>query len=506
MTIQLGPSNHGKTADFRESRPEKCPALPSKTPSVHSTDGQSKGVLSTIDHLATLPAGQTLSCEDTVKNLTLGEAEPFRVMSRESQHSNALSSPCRWGNADITEADFHATPSEHHSAQQPMAAGSRAGEKVEIVAETQKTGLEWAAAELTSPTKVRIEWRHSSLPRRPTTPSQDGMVDSVEGSTTRRRSTTTTSLNPRVRALQFGDFPLALYDSAEVESEAHSGLTSTPRSVRNASPTHHEQEPDTNTRSISTASFTLPVGIQHQVSMRVAVQVPMSQPPFAPPPFIPQQYPPYGAFPTEPGYHIGQTGPRTIPYGLPAPGSRFQPPPMAPFNSVLISNHVHPFPITYDYSPNTSNGPDVWSDNHQQIQQGGRRGESSRGGSHCGESRCERIRSPESFGSSSNIECESAKPTSQQGTSDTIGYTCSYCFKAGVSSNEQPLYFCPGCGVACAIRYCSAACLLAHSWAHSFCCMRTCFWFSTSTSSFDYLLITLRICLLRSNGSPCYAP
>jgi hypothetical protein len=34
------------------------------------------------------------------------------------------------------------------------------------------------------------------------------------------------------------------------------------------------------------------------------------------------------------------------------------------------------------------------------------------------------------------------------------------------------LYFCPGCGVACAIRYCSAACLLAHAWAHSFCCMR----------------------------------
>ena len=479
MTIQLGPPNHAKTGNFRESRSEEYPAIPSEARSVDSTDDQSKGVFSTTDHLATLPAVQTLSWEDTVKNLTPGEAEPLRVMSRELQHSIALSSACHRGNADATEADVHATPSEHHSAQQPIPAGSRAGEKIEIVAETQSTGLEWAAAELTSPTKVRSEWRHSSLPRRSTTPSLDATVDSVEISTNRRRSTTTTSLNSRVRVIQFGDFPLALSESAEVESAAHSGLTSSPRSVANASSTHHEQGSDTNKRSVFTASSLLPAGVRHEVSMRVAVQVPMSQPPFAPPPFMPQQYPPYGAFPTEPGNYIGQTGPHAIPYGLPAPGSRFPPPPMASFNFGSVSNHGHPFPIMYGYSPNASNGPGIWSDNHQQLQQelqqGGRRGESSTSRSHNGESRSDQIRSPESFGSSSNIELESAQPTSQQGTSETIGYTCSYCFKAGVSSNEKPLYFCPGCGVACAIRYCSAACLLAHSWAHSFCCMRMCF-------------------------------
>lgn len=412
-----------------------------------------------------------------VKNLPPEEAEARRVLSRESQHSATPSGTRLTANEDASRVDDNATRAEQHPIQESIAADERSGEKVDEAPESQSTGLEWAAAELTSPTKFNSGWRHSSLLYRCTSPSQDDFDDSVEISTTRRRSTSTTSiLHPRVRALQFGDFPVALPESVEEQSAAHSGHSSSPaRSVPNTAPTHHGYGLHSSSDLAITGSSQSPAGFPQQLAMPFAAQMPVSQPYFPPPPFMPQLYPPYGFFPAGPGYHIGQPNPHGIPYGPPAPGFAF--PPMHPFHSGHIANHAHPIPGAHGYPPNTNTGLGMRSYNQQPFQQAsqqdGNRGESSTGGD----------RSDESFETSSSIDQQPTQSTSGQGADAPAAYRCSYCLEGAIPSKQQPLFFCPGCGPPCAIRYCGAGCLLADSWGHSFRCMRTYSLFSTHLAS-----------------------
>jgi hypothetical protein len=327
-------------------------------------------------------------------------------------------------------------------------------EEADVATELQNTGLEWAAAELTSPTKFSSRWRHSSLPHQSTTPSQDDFDDSIEISTTRRRSNSTTVLDPRVRAVQFGDFPVPV-ESVESESEPQSfdptGSSYEP-SIRYEHNFHPSSIP------VFAAGLLASAGVPNQLTRTAPAQIPIPEAQHALRMFMsPPSYPPPGYFATRPGYQMG--------YPL-TPGFAY-PPPHMHSNASHIGNHGHPAPLTYDYPPNTNGNPKIASRDRQQVERA-----FQRDGDH-DESATSQSRSDESFETQSNNDQQTAPSSSPQGPPAYAGYRCNCCFRGAIPSPQKPLYFCPGCGPPCAIRYCSAACLLAHSYQHSQSCMST---------------------------------
>lgn len=491
--------------------------MSSNIPTVKSEDDQTSGIIPAASHTTTLPTVENMTWDETVRNLPPEEAEAIRVLSRESLHSVAPSGPRHAGNADHAMVNTPSTLSKHHSTDKLLTAvGKRQGQEVDEAPGAQGTGLEWAAAELTSPTKFNSGWRHSSLPYRSPTPSHDDFDDSIEISSTRPRSNTTTILNPRVRAVQFGDFPVALPELNENKYSANSGHSSSPsHSVPEAPSAYHEQGQYPGNAPGFTDGFPPAAGFANQPAMPFAAQMPISQPHHAPPMFMHPPYPPRDLLPPASGHLVSHPNPHPVLYGLPMSGFAYPPPPMPSYHSGHsghsghITNHAHPVPVTADYPPNTHTGSGISSYGHQSVREASQQ-EGDRDESFTGLSRSDR-----GFETSSNLDQQPEQSTNAQGTGTLAGYTCRCCFRGYVPSVQQPLYFCAGCGPTGAIRYCSVACLLADAYNHSLCCMRMYSVFSARWSSpflvlnhictFFTVLTTFRISALYANGPPQHA-
>lgn len=412
----------------------------------------------TTDNITALPA---------VRNLPVEEVEAPRVLSREAQYSIAPSEPRDAKNGQASMPDTSGNFSNHQSGDESVAAvGESLGEEIDVATELHKTGLEWAATDLTSPTKFSGQWRHSSLPYRSSTPSQDDSDNSIEISATRRRSNSTTVIDPRVRAVQFGDFPLPVEESVESETAPQSAYRSeSPGDVPKEPSTHYEPAFDLSTVPGFTGSLLVSTGVRNQVAMTIPAQMTIPQAQHAPQMFMAPSYPPPGHFAAVPGYQMAYPNQHFVPYGPPMPGFAYPPPHTRSSNASHIGNHSHPTAFTHDYPPTRIASLNIESQNHRQVERGPQQ-ERDNGGSVTSQSR-----SDKSFETQSNIDQQTAPSASPQGSPAHAGYRCSCCFQGAIPSTQNPLYFCPGCGPPCAIRYCSAACLLSHSYQHSQSCM-----------------------------------
>lgn len=456
--VQVPTLSQDQTTPSRDFNPEEYHAISSNPPTVEPADGPSFSVTTTTDNITALPA---------VGNLPAEEVEALRVLSREAQYSIAPSEPRDARNGQASMSDTRSKLSNHQSGDESIAAvGESLGEEIDVAIELHRTGLEWAATDLTSPTKFSSQWRHSSLPYRSSTPSQSNFDDSIEISTTRRRSNSATVIDPRVRAVQFGDFPLPVDESVESETAPQSAYRSeSTGGVPNDPSTHYEPAFDLSTVPGFTGSLLVSSGVRNQVSMTVPAQMHIPQAQHAPQMFMPPSHPPPGFFAAIPGYQMAYPNQHFVPYGPPIPGFAYPPPHTLSSNASHMGNHSHPTPFTHDYPPNRIASLNIESHNHQQVEQG-----SQQEGDN-GESVTSQSRSDESFETQSNIDQQTAPSASPQGSPAHAGYRCSCCFQGAIPSTQNPLYFCPGCGPPCAIRYCSAACLLAHSYQHSQSCM-----------------------------------
>jgi len=460
---QMSPPVQDQTTRLRAFNHEEYPAISSNTPTTEPGDILANSVPPTTE---SLPSVENLSWEENLRILPLEEAEALRVLSREAQYSISPSAPRDAGNGC---SSMTSTCGKHHQGDKPMVIVEESSVKeVDLASEPHSTGLEWAAAELTSPMKFSSRWRHSSLPHRSITPSQDGFDDSIEISTTRNRSNSTTIHDPRVRAVQFGDFPIPLNESVEGDSSAPSSYPSNPsHGVSNEISTHYESMFTLNSVPVTTASLSASAEVLTGLAIPVTSQIPFSHPHDTPAMPMPQLYQPQGYFVAAPGYHPGHQTPHFVPYSPHIPSfAHAVARPVLSSTSSHISNHAHPIHLTHEYPPSKHNSPSVTSHDHQQNEQASQQ-EGNNNKSVTGPSR-----SNVSLETQSNINQQTAGSNSPKGSPEHAGYRCSCCFQGAIPSAHKPLYFCPGCGPMCAIRYCSAACLLAHSYQHSSSCMR----------------------------------
>ena len=442
---------------------------------------------------AKLPAVLDRSWEENIQSSSPDEAEAIRAVFRESQHSFTSPGPHLAGDADSSLADT--SRGALSDTGSTTAAGQVLGEKITGAPTAKSTGLEWAAAELASPAKFNSGWRHSSLSFQSTTPSHNDLDDFLDTSTTRRRSNTTTTLNPHLRTVQFGDFPVTLPESFEDESAAESARPSSP-SHSNSGSARHEQGFDPSTYPGIAGNLPSSAGYPYQLP--VPAQMSSSQSHYPPMMVTPQMRPTQGLLPPAPGYHFGHPNAYALPYGQPTPGFSYPPRPVSAFSFGPVAHHSHPAPHAYHYSSTNNNDSNyAISYYHHPIDEG-RHEESTASPSRTGSNDASA-----SIAISSNTDRHLP-----QGPPPSVGYTCSCCLRGAIASESRPLYFCPGCGPPCAIRYCSAACLLADSYSHSLHCMRMypqrsyATSFITSTISHHRLLTVSRISLLYAYGPP----
>jgi hypothetical protein len=435
--------------------PEEYPAISSKPLIFEPADGPANSLPPIIANATTISTGDNLSWEENLQNLPAEEAEALRVLSREAQHSIDLPGPqdAENGHASMTDTNDLHFPGDDSVVAMEKGLGEEANARTEL----HGTGLEWAAAELACPTKFSSQWRHSSLPYRSTTPSEDGFDESIEISTTRRRSNSTTLLDPRVRAVQFGDFPVLLDESIEGGSAAPSSHLSNPsHDIFNEASNSYEPVINANTAPVLPGNLSASAGLPML----------MGKAHHASPMFMPQPYSPQGCFATGSIYHTVHQSLQDVPYGPPVPGFAQEPSSMLSPNSGHIIIHPHPISVTYEYPPNANTSPKIPSYDHQQD------GQASQQGSDGEESATSSSPSDKSFEAHSIADQHTAQSNSPRGSPGHAGYRCSCCFRGAIPNAHKPLYFCPGCGPMCAIRYCSIACLLAHSYQHSTSCMR----------------------------------
>ena len=444
--------------------PEEYPALLPHASALKPADNEINGDFATPAASIELPANANISWEETVRNLPPGDIDEVRPLAHSPQvsitpdrtrlHVGPVSVAETLGRQSQPTVSITSTKDYHD-------------ESVDEAPNSHSTGLEWAAAELSSPTKFKSSWRHSSLPYRSTTSSQDGSNESAEMPTIRRRSNTTAVLDPRVRVVQFGDFPVAVQEVAESASVMNSGHSvSHSHSVEEAASTYHVQAAEPNYTPAYASNFAPPPGFP-----TTAAQLHTGQPHHAMPTFMPTHYPPPGFFAPGPVHQAGfQNSHSVAPFGVSMPpGFSYQPRPMVLNGSDYTSTRARPSPAANDYPRTTYAGAGTPSQNQYTVDQTSE-SEGGHDGSFSGPSR-----SDKSYEGSSGNNQEPGQPTNAQRPTVIAGYTCSCCHKGYYPCVQRPLYFCAGCGPTCAIRYCSAACLLADAYYHIHQCSRTFF-------------------------------
>ena len=421
------------------------------------------GVFAAPTSAIELPVNANYSWEETVRNLPPENVDAVRPFTHTSQAS-IISKGAHFDNVNVSVVEVGSAQSR--SPDLITTTKEEQDESVGEAPEIQSTGLEWAAAELASPTKFKSSWRHSSLPYRSTTPSQAGFDQPAEKPTTRGRSNTTAVLDPRVLAVQFGDFPVAVQATAESASVANPGPSlGNSHSFEQPSSTYHAQAAEPNHAPMFASNFPMPATFS---STPVAAHMHTNQPHHATSMFMPAPYPPPGFFVPGSFQQAGFQNHLSVPYGVAMlPGFSYPSHPTALNGSEYISTRTHPTSDSDDYSPSTHTDMRVPSENQyavDHISQSEREYDGSASG---------RSRTDESFESSSDNNQDRGQLINSQGPTTIAGYTCSCCHKGYYPCVQRPLYFCAGCGPTCAIRYCSAACLLADAYHHTHHCSRT---------------------------------